>query len=130
MRSQQLLALFDKSSFVSKKKEKELKLDGKLITRASLEELKIGKLVQNPFRQLICNNNHNKELLLNLQDKEFCSKEFKVGFPVLVKKYSEYETVRYYKDPLTIDGNEYMLTSQWYERSKKKLIAWIMDHAK
>ena len=72
----------------------------------------------------------SKEFISNLQDKEYCNTEFSVSYAILVKSDSKYEEIHYYKDPLIIDGIEYMLTSQWNEKSKKKLIAWIMDHAK
>jgi hypothetical protein len=32
---------------------------------------------------------------------------------------------RYYAKPLNLNGKLYLLTSQWYERNKVKLIQWM-----
>ena len=64
--------------------------------------------------------------ITDLQDKAQSKVLFGINFPVL--DVAPAETKRYYKKPVTINGKEYFLCSQWYERHRQALEDWINTH--
>lgn len=50
------------------------------------------------------------------------------GFALLSEKVNEDTHCRYYKTPIVIRGKQYFICSQWYERNRPKLVAWIQTH--
>ncbi|MCR5753417.1 MAG: DUF3606 domain-containing protein, partial [Acetatifactor sp.] len=95
-------------------------------------ELKIGKLAQLVMRPILESGIISEEELKLLQDKEYCKKIFDLSFPLLVKSDGKFDKVRYYKDPLTINGLKYMMCSQWAEgkanNDRPFLEKWIQEH--
>lgn len=94
----------------------------------AITELKIGKIAQIILRELLESGKVEKAELINLQDKIYCKKTFGLNFPMLVNWDGEYNKVRYYVDPVSINGEKYALCSQWIERERPLLLNWIESH--
>lgn len=104
-------------------------------TDFDLRELKVGVIAQNNLRNLLESNSLSEDIIVKLQDLDYCKEVFDINFPVLLKysaKFNEFEQIkdhlgrnRYYSKPIYISGVKYFLTSQWYERNKVKLIRFI-----
>jgi len=78
---------------------------------------RVGVLAKELFVSLLKSNIDN-QLLLNLQNKKFSKDKFKVNYPVLYKGKVGLQTKRYYTEPIFED---YYLTNDWYEKSRKSL---------
>ena len=90
---------------------------------SSPEDIKIGKLARREFTARI--PFFSSDLLVKLQDRDYCTKEFGLNLPVLSKKLIKTcGKYRYYVDP--VDG--YYICSEWYERSKERLEVWLLNH--
>lgn len=71
-----------------------------------------------------------------MQDKEYSKKTFGIDFPLLVKMdgvYNDLDRVRYYKDPVVINNETYLMCSQWAEspanNDRPYLVKWIEEHS-
>lgn len=95
-------------------------------------EMKIGKVVQLVMRPILESGHISEDEIMQLQDKKYCNEVLNLNYPLLVKADSEYDKVRYYKDPVHIRGNKYALCSQWAERADNNdrpyLMRWIQEH--
>lgn len=98
----------------------------------------VGKLVQNEFVNLLKSDKITQNILQNLEKSDYSKQIFNVNYPVLLRINSIAEAKngvdhnginRYYAKPITLQGNLYLLTSQWYERNKDKLIRWINHYS-
>jgi hypothetical protein len=49
---------------------------------------------------------------------------------VLVSEKAEYDKSRYYTDSIKINGSAYKLCSQWFDKDREKLMAWIKKNNK
>lgn len=102
--------------------------------KKGLNELKIGKLVQN-IMTITLNEKLISELeLTKLQDKEYSKFTFDVIFPILKKvnmKISIKENTlingyqRYYIKPIEYNGVQYILTNEWKEFNRSDFMKWI-----
>lgn len=73
-------------------------------------------------------------IINSLQNADYSKQIFDINYPILMsidsvsesKKGVDHSGVnRYYAKPLNLNGKLYLLTSQWYERNKVKLIQWM-----
>ncbi|MEE3334567.1 MAG: hypothetical protein VZR54_09925 [Ruminococcus sp.] len=94
----------------------------------AVTELKIGKIVQIVLRELLESGKVEDAEIINLQDKNYCKMTFALNFPMLVNWDGEYNKVRYYVDPVSINGEKFALCSQWIERERPLLLNWIESH--
>lgn len=105
----------------------------KIIPNKSTEDLnmKIGRLAQSSFCQLIESGKVSSEELIKLQDKRYCKNTFNINFPCLVPEQDMIEElqVRYYKNPIVYNGISYKLCSQWFEYCRHYLEKWIESHS-
>lgn len=65
--------------------------------------------------------------------KEYTRANFKkVVYPILAESKNANRgnsiQVRYYKDPVVINGKNYFITSQWFEESRDDLLNWFNRH--
>ena len=99
---------------------------------STYRELKIGKLAQVVFRKLLESGAATDEEISLMQTVGYSKKTFDLQYPVLADADSDFDAVRYYVKPLTIDGKKYMLCSQWFETSANNdrpfLDKWIEEH--
>ncbi len=110
----------------------------------AIENTKIQDLAKEAFTVLIekaKSSNYHKDLLLKVQDLNYCKEHLLLDFPALKKivdlnRIKEERTVsnqtRYYQ--VLFGENEFLLTSQWYnpesnntakKKQKSKLVDWI-----
>lgn len=97
----------------------------------------IGKIVQEEFSNLLRSEKISEYLIESLQRSDYSKQMFNVNYPVLIKINYPNELKkgvdrnginRYYVTPLKIRGEYYLLTSQWYNPSKDKLIHWMRKY--
>lgn len=95
-------------------------------------ELKIGKLANTVLRGILQAGGVSSDELKLMQEKEYSKRVFDLQYPVLVKAGAEYESVRYYSNPITIGSERYYLCSQWFETTANNdrpyLEKWIAKH--
>lgn len=94
----------------------------------------VGKLVQNEFVALLKSEKIDTYIIDSLQNADYSKQIFDINYPILMpitsvnesKKGVDHSGVnRYYAKPLNLNGNLYLITSQWYDRNKEKLIQWM-----
>jgi hypothetical protein len=95
---------------------------------------KIGKLIRVEFEKLIDKGLLTEEIVQNLCDSKYSKEIFDLRFPML-KKYNDEPPLieqrlikgngRYYSHIYYINGQKYLLTNDWYERNRSKLLMWI-----
>ncbi len=97
------------------------------------KELKIGKIAQTVLRKILESGNISEEEINFMQKAEYSKQFFGLNYPLLAKYGTEYEAVRYYKNPVLINGERYMMCSQWFEtvanNDRPYLIRWIKKHS-
>ena len=85
------------------------------------------------FRRLLENGAASEEEISLMQTSEYSKQVFGLQFPVLVRKGTVCDTVRYYAKPLIINGTEYYMCSQWFEtpmnNDRPFLLRWIEQHS-
>lgn len=95
-------------------------------------ELKIGQIVRVVLRNRLKEGCVSEEEIRLLQDAEYSKREFDIQYPLLVSADSEYEKIRYYKDPVILFGNKYYICSQWFETTANNdrpyLLRWLTQH--
>ena len=84
------------------------------------------------MKPILESGNVTDEEVALLQKKDYSKKVLDLNFPLLVRQDSEYDKVRYYKDPVLIKGVTYLMCSQWVERPENNdrpyLMKWIEEH--
>lgn len=129
LRGYQMLQMFDDSAEIKESNKKKSTKPERIDAYA---ELKIGKLAQIVMRRILESGNVSQEEILLLQDKDYSKKMLDLNFPALVKQNGNYDKVRYYKDPVIVGEESYMLCSQWSESSANNdrpfLVKWIEEH--
>jgi hypothetical protein len=99
-------------------------------------EKKVGKIVREDLFEILKNKNIPAAEIENLKNPDYCKQTFKTSDGVVVLKafndendrFDEKGVPRYYVDIITINNIEYLVNNQWYEKSKDKLIKWIMKY--
>ena len=93
-----------------------------------LSEMKIGQIARIVLRGMLENGSLSEDELSLMQTSEYSKEIFHINYPLLSKE----KTIRYYKDPIKINGEIYYLCSEWYENAanndRPSLINWIMSH--
>jgi len=103
-------------------------------------EFKIGYIVKNIFPLLIESGNLDN-LLAELVDASYSKEQFGIYYPLLkeiefvfdsrTEKYDHNKYSRYYSKPISRNGKDYLLCSQWSEKlNYDKLISWINNTSK
>lgn len=91
-------------------------------TQNTYAQMKPGFIARTALRNVISSGQLSKTEIANLQDKDYCSVTFNVGHPVLSITR---DPARYYSDPVNVDGVNYYLCNDWYDRNKDLLISWL-----
>jgi len=87
---------------------------------------KIGQYAKNVFESLLVSYKLNSIIIGNLMDKKYCSKELSISYPVLVVYSSgSFDPQRYYKNLVL---GKFLICSQWYEKNRAKIDAWILNN--
>lgn len=98
----------------------------------------VGILVQTEFKGLLESGALSAAEINNLQDAAYSNRTFGINFSVLKKvesmaKLSEERKDRlgrdrYYAKPVKINNEWYLLSTQWYERNRERLIRYLEYH--
>ena len=98
----------------------------------------VGILVQTEFKGLLESEALSAAEIDNLQDAAYSNRTFGINFPVLKKvesmaKLSEERKDhlgrdRYYAKPVKIRNEWYLLSTQWYERNRERLVLYLEYH--
>jgi hypothetical protein len=103
-----------------------------IVSSDILSELKIGKIVQTLLRKALEDGKADDTEIYFLQKADHSKDIFHINYPLLVQAGKEYDPARYYKDLLTIRGQQYLLCNDWYERAANNdrpyLLAWLKKH--
>ena len=87
---------------------------------------KIGQLIQQKVIPILTKLTDGSDIA-HLQNLAYCKQIFGLSFPLLVRTDAVFESSRYYKNEITIDGCVYRVCSQWYERQREQIVKWIKD---
>lgn len=95
-------------------------------------ELKVGRMAQTVLRTMLENGAADEEEVRLMQTPEYSRRVFHLNYPLLAKKGTVIEQVRYYAKPLSIRSESYYLCSQWFETESNNdrpfLMKWIEEH--
>ena len=125
LRSYQLVKMFDNEKPIKQQKATETTTS----PSASSDEVKVGTLARIVLRRLLESGAASQDEIKMFQTLDGSKKVFNLNFPLLVAVSGNFEHVRYYVNPLIIDGKEYRMTSQWFETQKTPLQKWIDEHS-
>lgn len=100
------------------------------------QSVKIGYMIKNVMPLLI-NDGLLDERLNDLLDKHYCKNTFGIYYPMLLQldfvfdaksmKYDKNKYPRYYANPISYQGKDYLLCSQWNEKLHlKRLEDWLL----
>lgn len=102
--------------------------------------IKVGIIAQTTLKSFLESGKYDVSLISFLQSKDYSKDTFYINLPILVKinNISEIQQKmvdhlgrpRYYAKPLRINGETYLLTSQWYDKNKSYLVKWISHYLK
>lgn len=96
-------------------------------------ELKVGQLAKRVLGKMLCDGCANDGEIQAMQTPEYSKITFGLNYPLLAHKDSQFEKVRYYSKPISINGEYYYLCSQWFETAANNdrsfLLKWIALHS-
>lgn len=105
----------------------------------SFTNRKIAEIVRGELKNILVRNQVPMEKIVVMQTLKYSKQQFNLNFPLLkevdeskdlyMQRLDHKERSRYYKDPLTIHGKRYFLTSQWYEYNRKFLLNWLEKYS-
>ncbi|MGX2973025.1 hypothetical protein, partial [Helicobacter sp. T3_23-1059] len=90
-------------------------------------EPKIGKMARYRLAKLLTQRVWSPQEFASFFDEKYCKDMFDIDYPLLTQgsRFDENGHPRYYKHQISVNGRNCYLCSQWYERSKHKLLAFI-----
>ncbi len=90
-------------------------------------EPKIGEIARYRLAKLLAQRVWSPQEFASFFDEKYCKDMFDIDFALLTQgsKFDEKGYSRYYKHTISINGKNCYLCSQWYERSRGKLLAFI-----
>ena len=99
----------------------------------TFNNIKVGKLAYELFKDLIEKRNISKEEIEQFKTKEYTKNLFNLtDYPILANSREDNKGnskhVRYRKNPLTFDGKDIYITTQWFEGNRCDLISWYKKH--
>ena len=130
MRSYQLVKMFGDDKPTRQRVVNQT--NNNFVSNDTLSELKVGKIAQTFLRDALEDGNVSDNEVSLMQTKNYSKSVFGIDYPLIVKLDDDYDSVRYYSKPLTVNGKQYRLCSQWFEVSanndKPFLLAWLKEH--
>jgi hypothetical protein len=103
---------------------------------ANNKQVEISVLVQTEFENFSKNNMISENMLQNLLDNVYSKETFGINFPVLKKVMKDSSIieqrrrngfVRYWNKVYTINGGEYLICNDWYEKYRTKFLIWAEE---
>lgn len=96
------------------------------------ENLKIGEIARTVVRQVLEAGISDAELN-NLRNPDYCKQYLGLNVPMLIPYQGE-TVKRYYVEPVNVNGENYLLTNDWYETSvnndRPQLLEWLKSQEK
>ena len=96
------------------------------------ENLKIGEIARTVVRQVLEAGISDAELN-NLRNPDYCKQYLGLNVPMLIPYEGEI-VKRYYVEPVNVNGENYLLTNDWYEtplnNDRPKLLEWLQSQEK
>ena len=96
------------------------------------ENLKIGEIARTVVRQVLEAGISDTELN-NLRNPDYCKQYLGLNVPMLIPYEGEI-VKRYYVEPVNVNGENYLLTNDWYEtpvnNDRSKLLEWLQSQEK
>ncbi|MFZ7942792.1 hypothetical protein [Neobacillus sp. 19] len=100
------------------------------------DAMKIGQLVRSILKSLVKGHSLSDEQVLLLQDVRYCKSTFDINYALLKKvavgstpsqqrKINGYD--RYWEEDIHINGEQYFVCNDWYERNRAKFIRWCSN---
>lgn len=88
-------------------------------------EPKIGEIARYRLARLLTQRVWSPQEFASFFDKDYCKETFNIDFALLTQgnRFDENGFSRYYKHKISVNGRSCYLCSQWYERSKGKLLS-------
>jgi len=99
-----------------------------------LKEMKIGVIVRTVLRKILEDGGISADEIERMQTKEYSKKTFDIQYPLLLRKDSVQggSPSRYYSTPVTINGVQYYMCSEWFEveanNDRPYLMNWLAIH--
>lgn len=110
------------------------KQDAPVLERNAYSELKIGQLVRLVLRPMLEKGQVSELEIKWMQDADYCKRTFDIQYPLLIKTDAQKKELRYYAEPLYINGERYRMCSEWYEvpanNDRPYLEKWLTEHEK
>ena len=145
MRSYQMLSLFDKKSLKDTKNVEKQKPETAIRNHQlskdyvniknnqdDYAELKVGQIARIIMREILESGKVDDDEISRLQSERYSKDGLGLNYPALVIANNEYDTRRYYVDPVFINGVYYKLCNDWYEGAtnddRPYLIDWIKKY--
>lgn len=100
---------------------------------STYSEITCGDLAYKLIAKLLIGGKISDDEIQLLMTKEYARSNFtKVVYPVLATSRDanrgESKNYRYYKTPISINGVDFYISSQWFDKSRKDLITWYKKH--
>ena len=100
-------------------------------------EIKIGEHVRGTMVRLASTRKLAPEVLANLADRSYCKATFDLNHPFLKKvmpnaplhaqRIDENGYSRFWRDPLEVDGAQFLVCSQWFAWQRPAFDRWVRD---
>lgn len=94
-------------------------------------QIKVGEIAKFILRPLLENGKVSTGEIEKLKDAEYCKKRFGLYVPMLIPYHGK-TVYRYYSNPVSIHGKQYLLTNDWYEdanrHNREPLQQWIAKY--
>jgi hypothetical protein len=126
--------LWDEDTSSKSRKTKSRSTESRSTKSVQSDGIKVGELVRTTIPILIKDKVITPSILSQLERAEFSKSLMDLNYPMFKKidhKLSIYENrlvkdyTRYYAEIYRINGEEYLLTSEWYERNKSYYTFWL-----
>ncbi len=96
--------------------------------------VKVGALVRSTFPKLVESDLLSEEDIERLQEEDYSKYTFDLNYPFIKKVHDNLPVTeqrqvnnhsRYYSNVLKIKNERYLITSEWYSRSKTRYVNWL-----
>lgn len=99
-------------------------------------EEKIGKHVRQTMVRLASEGKLSRAEVTNLVDRSYCKTTFRLSYPFLRKvvpnsgleaqRLDERGYGRFWREPLEIDGSQFLVCSQWFAWQRPAFDRWVL----
>lgn len=121
---------FNELTFLVRPKNKQG--DMNIEDESTYDNITVGSLAYQLISKLFSDGKISDYEISELMTREFTHNFKGVTVPILAMRrdanMGRGKKLRYYKSPITFEGKNYYISSEWYENSRKDLIKWYKGH--